>query len=84
MKKFLALLGSVAAVPVFAEGGAASSALDTILGKVETEVGNWNDAITGFFGDNFTTIVTIVGVALGVTVLWCVFKLFTKGAKKIG
>lgn len=84
MKKLLALLGVVgASVPVFAEGGSESS-IDQITTKVASELGNWNTSITSFFTTNFTTIATILGVALGITVLWIVFKLFNKGAKKVG
>lgn len=82
MKKLLALFASVASVPVFAADG--DSALTQITTKVGSELTNWNDSITSFFTTNFSTIATILGVAVGITVLWIVFKLFSKGAKKVG
>lgn len=82
MKKLFALLGSVCSLGAFAADG--DGAMDQITAKVATELGNWTNSITSFFTTNFTTIATVLGIALGVTVLWVVFKLFSKGAKKVG
>lgn len=75
-----ALVGASA----FAQASASDENMTAITDKVKT----WLDGIVGSFKDfftaNFTTIVAILSIAVGVTVLWSVYKLFTKGAKKVG
>lgn len=79
----LALAVALVGVSAFAETGTGSS--DDNMKAITDAVGTWLGNIVGtfktFFTTNFTTIVAVLSIAVGVTVLWAVFRLFRKGAK---
>lgn len=85
LRKYGVTLGLVAAgaLPVFAEGNA-NDGFDTIATALSTEVQTWTGKITGFFSQNATSIFAVLGIALGITLVWTIYKFFTKGTRKVG
>lgn len=94
MKKFLSLIKSKAfafcsvlglSSAALAEGESASgTAMQQIGGAVVTELEGWTQGVTDFFTTNIGSIMTILGVAVAISLVWMVFKIFRKGANKVG
>lgn len=64
--------------------GNSDSVADEITAKVKTWLDGIVESFKTFLTTNFTTIVTVLSIAVGFAVLWVIFKVFFKGAKKIG
>lgn len=82
---FCSVLGLSSAA--LAEGGSSSgssSAMQQIGTAVVTELQSWTQGVTDFFTTNIGTIMTVLGVAISISLVWMVFKIFRKGANKVG
>lgn len=81
IKKFFFALAASFGLPLamFAED---TTPLDSISQAVGTQLTSWSTSITSFFTTNLPTIMGIIGIALGVALLWVVFKLFKKATNK--
>lgn len=67
-----------------AEGEGAASPITTIGASVATELQSWTDGITNFFTTNIGSIMAVLGVAVAISLVWMVFKIFRKGSNKVG
>lgn len=78
----LALAVALVGASAFAD---TTSASDANMEAITDEVATWLEGIVGtfkgFFTENFSSIVAVLSIAVGVAVLWAVFRLFRKGAK---
>lgn len=84
MHKMLALVASLGLVaPLFAAEGD-TTAFDTVSAKATSWLSGMVTSITTFVTDNITSLLSILGIAAGLTVLWMVWKMFRKGSNKIG
>lgn len=93
MKKILSFLRSrlfacsavaLGFVGVARAEGTGSDPIQQIGAAVVTELGNWTSGITSFFTTNIGSIMTILGVAIAISLIWMVFKIFRKGSNKVG
>lgn len=79
---FCSVLGLTSAA--LADGQADATAMTQIGNAVATQLDTWTQGVTDFFTTNIGSIMTILGVAVAVSLVWMVFKIFRKGANKIG
>ncbi len=79
---FLALLGLC--LPVMAAGEGDVPGLSDIQTKLTAWVTSVTGSITTWFTTNWDNLLVVLGIALGIVVVWTVYKFITKGVKKVG
>lgn len=68
------------AAPALAEGESNANAIDTTLAT--TALSDMSTAVQGYFTAAVPYLVSILGVALVVTLIWVAFKLIKRGTNK--
>lgn len=83
-KLFASALVALGMAGVARAEGTGTDPISAIGQAVVTELESWTSGITSFFTTNIGSIMTVLGVAIAISLVWMVFKIFRKGSNKVG